>query len=98
MRGWPGFDQDLILGDPGPDLMFDDRVYKRGALTLHALRAEVGDETFFEILRTWAGAHAGGTVTTAMFVAHASSVSGKDLGSLFDAWLFQKALPELPIL
>ena len=24
--------QDLLLGDPGPDDMFDDRVYKRGAL------------------------------------------------------------------
>ena len=31
--------QDLLLADPGPDLMFDDRLYKRGALTLHALRA-----------------------------------------------------------
>ena len=25
-------DQDLLLADPGPALMFDDRVYKRGAL------------------------------------------------------------------
>ena len=30
--------QDLLLSDPGPRDMFDDRVYKRGALTLHALR------------------------------------------------------------
>lgn len=30
--------QDLLLADPGPADMFDDRVYKRGALTLHALR------------------------------------------------------------
>ena len=29
---------------PGPAQMFDDRVYKRGALTLHALRAEIGDD------------------------------------------------------
>src|SRR3546814_11355271 len=35
--------QDIVIGDPGPDLMFDDRLYKRGALTLHALRNEVGD-------------------------------------------------------
>ena len=27
--------QDLLLADPGPRDMFDDRVYKRGALTLH---------------------------------------------------------------
>ncbi len=34
--------QDLLLADPGPRDMFDDRVYKRGALTLHALRRAVG--------------------------------------------------------
>ena len=61
-------DQDIVVGDPGPDLMFDDRVYKRGALTLHALRAAVGDERFFGLLQTWVAQHRGGTVTTADFV------------------------------
>ena len=44
-------DQDLVLADPGPELMFDDRVYKRGALTLHTLRLTVGDDAFFDLLR-----------------------------------------------
>ena len=39
--------QDLLLADPSPQLMFDDRVYTRGALTLHALRRTVGDDRFF---------------------------------------------------
>ena len=39
--------RDIVIGDPGPDLMFDDRVYKRGALTLHALRLVMGDADFF---------------------------------------------------
>ena len=46
--------QDLLLADPGPDLMFDDRVYKRGALLLHALRLTIGD---VRLLR--AAAHVG---------------------------------------
>lgn len=91
-----GLPQDLLLGDPGPELMFDDRVYKRGALTVHALRARVGDEAFFETLRTWIAANTGGNVTTEMFVEHAQRVSGEDLTDLFDAWLFRTALPELP--
>ena len=33
-----GEPQDLVVADPGPEPMFDDRLYKRGALTLHALR------------------------------------------------------------
>lgn len=87
---------ELLLGDPGPELMFDDRVYKRGALTLHALRVRVGDERFFEVLRTWAQAHRHGTVTTAMFVEHAGTVTGEDLGGLFEEWLYAVELPPLP--
>ena len=48
----PGCPQDLVLTDPGARRTFDDRVYKRGALTLHALRRAVGDEAFFALLRT----------------------------------------------
>ena len=34
--------QDLRVADPGVRRMFDDRVYERGALTLHALRSALG--------------------------------------------------------
>ena len=83
------------LVDPTVSEMFEDWVYKRGALTLHALRAAVGDAAFFEILRTWVAANRGGNVTTEMFVEHCAAVSGTDLSDLFDAWLHQKALPAL---
>jgi aminopeptidase N len=89
-------DQDLVIGDPGPELMFDDRLYKRGALTLHALRGEVGDDTFFGLLRSWVAEHRGGTVSTPNFIAHASLAAGRDLGDLFEAWLYTAALPPLP--
>ena len=42
---------------PGRRRMFDDRVYKRGALTLHALRRAVGDGRFFALLRAWVDVH-----------------------------------------
>ncbi len=88
--------QDLVLADPGPELMFDDRVYKRGALTLHALRCSVGDAAFFTTLASWVAEHSGGSVTTADFVAHAERVAGVPLGGLFDAWLLARPLPPLP--
>ena len=91
-----GLDQDLSLADPGPELMFDDRVYKRGALTLHALRLQVGDDAFFALLKGWVAEHAGGSVTTDDFRAFASGHTGIDLEWLFDAWLMQKELPDLP--
>ena len=78
---------------PGPDLLFDFSVYIRGAMTLHTLRQTVGDTDFFEIMQTWAADHAGGNVTTDEFIALAESISGQDLGSLFDTWLFTAGQP-----
>jgi aminopeptidase N len=91
-----GLDQDLVLADPGPALMFDDRVYKRGALTLHALRRTVGDDAFFDLLRAWVAEHSGGSVTTADFVSMAVARTGHDLSDLFVAWLHRTPLPDLP--
>ena len=88
--------QDLLLGDPGPDLMFDDRVYKRGALLLHALRLTVGDDAFFALLRTWIDRNRYGSVTTAMFEELAAEVTGRSLDELFRSWLRERPLPALP--
>ena len=88
--------QDLVIGDPGPDSMFDDRVYKRGALLLHTLRLTVGDEKFFALLREWVERHRYGSVTTAMFESLAADSTGLALADLFDAWLRKRSLPDLP--
>ncbi len=64
-------------------------------MTLHALRLEVGDDDFFEILRTWADSQAGGNVTTNEFIALAEQISGQDLDALFDAWLFTSGKPDV---
>lgn len=88
--------QDLLIGDPGPQLMFDDRLYKRGALTLHALRLRLGDPAFFAMLRDWTETNRHSTVTTELFEAHAGRFSDQSLADLFDRWLFRAELPELP--
>lgn len=80
---WWGFE----IGDPGPDGLFNFQVYIRGAQTLHALRREVGDHDFFNILEGWATSHAGGTGTTQEFVDLAESISKEELSSLFEVWL-----------
>lgn len=82
-----------ITGDPGPGLFAG--VYARGALTLHQLRLTVGDDLFFEILRTWTCSRAGTSVTTDDFIALAEAISGQDLRELFEAWLFTPAKPAM---
>ena len=88
---------DLVLADPGPARIFDERVYKRGALVLHALRGRIGDERFFALLRGWAGRHRHATVTTAQFVTLAGQHAATDLSEFFTAWLHRPALPEIAV-
>lgn len=87
---------DIVVGDPGPTLMFDDRIYKRGALTLHALRITIGDVAFFRLLREWVSTFGGATATTDDFRALAAGYSAGSLDTLFDSWLFALPLPRLP--
>ncbi|WP_374238239.1 M1 family metallopeptidase [Actinoplanes sp. DH11] len=79
--------------DPGTAQLFGDAVYDRGAMTLHQLRVAVGDDDFFEILRTWAASQKYGNATTAEFTALAEKISGQDLDALFEAWLFTPSKP-----
>ncbi|MFD8142895.1 M1 family metallopeptidase [Streptomyces sp. NPDC059708] len=88
--------QDLRLSDPGRKLMFDDRLYERGGLTVHALRCALGDRAFFRMLRDWAVEHRHGVVTTAAFTAHAARYAPGPTDGLCAAWLDEPALPPLP--
>ena len=66
-------------GDPGPDELFSGPVYIRGGMTLQALREQVGDDDFFEILRTWVDEHRDSTASTEDFIALAEEISGDEL-------------------
>ncbi len=65
-------------------------------LTLEALRRTVGDEDFYEILRAYIGRYRGANATTEDFISLSESISGQDLDSFFDRWLYEKKLPPLP--
>lgn len=85
-------------GKPRADDLFNGGVYAWGALALHALRLEVGDEAFFELLRTYYDRFKGGNVRTADFIAVAEEVSGQDLGAFFDSWLYSEEIAPIPAL
>jgi aminopeptidase N len=83
-------------GEPTARELFNPSVYTRGGLTLHALRLAVGDEAFFEILRTYAERFQYGNARTADFIALAEEISGRDLGKFFNEWLYEVDLPPIP--
>lgn len=73
--------------------LFGSPVYNRGAMTLHALRKEVGGDDFFRIVRLWAQRNEDGSVRTAQLVRLAERVSGRELSPLFRTWLEKAGKP-----
>ena len=98
-----GKPQDLHIADPGPVDMFDDRLYKRGAITVHALRLLLGDEAFFEFVRAWTTKNRHSVVDAVDFRALANrfcrerGITTSHLDAIFDAWVGRTELPPFPV-
>jgi aminopeptidase N len=80
-------------GDPGTGDLFSYNSYDGGAVVLHALRRTVGDDVFFEILRSWVQDNLDTSRSTADFIAHVEAVTGEQFDDFFDAWLFSDPPP-----
>ena len=90
--------QDLVVADPGAADMFDDRVYKRGALALHALRRTVGDTAFFAALRAITERHRYGSVTpddVHEAFAAASGTTVAAVRAVTGPWIDEPGVPPL---
>ncbi|MBK4149456.1 M1 family metallopeptidase [Corynebacterium macginleyi] len=89
--------QDIQISDPGARDMFDDRVYKRGALAVHAIHRLLGD-AFFPTLSSYLTQHQHSVVQSGDLLS-AFRKAAPD-AALFDttvtAWLDETALPQFP--
>lgn len=56
----------------------------------------MGDETFFDILRTYGDHFAGYSVTTADIISVAEAVGGRDLQDFFRGRLYGEAVAPIP--
>lgn len=83
-------------GNPSPTNLYTNTIYDRSAMIFHALRLRVGDELFFQVLRTYLERFRYSNASTADFIAVAEGVSGQDLGEFFDAWLYAPQIPDIP--
>jgi aminopeptidase N len=83
----------VVVADPQRDTMFASAVYRRGGMTLQALREKIGDEKFFRILRTWTAQHRHGNGSTEQFMALSEQISGQQLDDFFQTWLFTPSKP-----
>lgn len=86
----------LNIADPGPDNLFANPVYLRGAAALSALRSEIGDDAFFAGARLWLTRYTTSNAATADFEAVMESSSGRQLDAFFDDWLRDGDRPAMP--
>jgi aminopeptidase N len=82
---------------PGQKIgIFRPNVYDGAALVLYALRQEIGRVAFERVERAWVRLHRDGTAGTDDFVRLASEISGRDLGTFFQDWLYGAKTPPMP--
>jgi aminopeptidase N len=67
--------------------LFGPTSYEGGGAVLQALRLEVGDETFFGILKAWVATYSGRSVTTDDFAALVASKAGQPAADHLHTWL-----------
>ena len=79
--------------EPTRGNLFGYERYDGGAVVLHALRGELGDDTFFELLQRWVADNDGTSRATEDFTALAEEVAGRSLDDFFAAWLYADSLP-----
>ncbi|MEZ4867602.1 MAG: M1 family metallopeptidase [Caldilineaceae bacterium] len=78
------------------DDLDNDSMYFRGPMAINALRMRLGDERFYQLLRTFYARYRGGNASTEDFIAVAEEISGEDLTAFFQEWLYADKLPPLP--
>ena len=61
-------------------------VYDKGILALHALRRQIGDPAFDQVLKGWTSQHKDGNATWPEFEQHVEKIAGQDLKGFFAAW------------
>ena len=83
-------------GDLPIDELFSSGSYECGGMVFYALYREVGEDTFWEILREFNTRFRHGNASTDDLIEVASDVSGTDLADFFQAWLFDETPPPLP--
>jgi aminopeptidase N len=79
------------LTSPGPFPSLSARraiAYSKGALFMDRLRRDLGEEKFWAGLRSFTRTYAGTTVVSRDFQRTFERASGRDLGALFNEWVY----------
>lgn len=90
-REWLRDQPAMALSAPPRQDLFNGQVYDKGALALHEMRRELGDESFFKGVRAYLGRHAGEgrqNPTSADFQKVMEETAGRPLAEFFQKWVY----------
>jgi aminopeptidase N len=76
-----------------PFELSDRRAYSKGAAILNALRFQLGDDVFQNVIREYVKRYQYKNADTENFKTVAESVSKKKLGKFFDQWVYSGGYP-----
>lgn len=83
--------------DPGsPERMFSESIYTRAGMALQVLREEIGNQSFFALLRDWAAMNRYGNVTTDDLRGLIELHNSGSVPPLFEQWIFDPGKPPAP--
>jgi aminopeptidase N len=75
--------------------LYDRHLYPGGAVRLHLLRKEMGDDAFFRGMRAYLARYRGRVVETDDFRREMEEASGRSLARFFDHWFRSPGYPRL---
>ena len=72
-------------------------VYSRGALIFHMLREQLGDKTFWAVIKAYSRQYMGQSVTTDDFKAVLEKESGRNFTDFFERWVYGAENPQATV-
>ena len=78
-----------------PIEIFDRHLYQKGALVVHMLRHELGEQRFWKALRHYVRKHQFQNVETADLKIAIEEATGSHLDAFFDQWVYGSGFPDL---
>ena len=85
------------VGATTPNELLNANSYQKGAFVLHMLRADIGDDAFFQGIREYQKSYRNGTATTDNLRVCFEKAAGASLVPFFDQWLHRPGYADLDV-
>ncbi|QLE58252.1 M1 family metallopeptidase [Nostoc sp. TCL26-01] len=77
--------------------LYDRHTYEKGSCVYHMIRAELGEELFWQAIQTFVQDHAHTTVETIDLLRAIEKATGRNLSFLFDQYVYRGGHPDFKV-